>query len=147
MILVWLLASCNSQIRYHQFQHIEHEKWRVGDTLIFDIPLTDSIKSHELTLQLRHTSRYPYTDLAFGIEILSPDSLVTESLNFDAKLVDKNGYWIGIGKGGFFQTDIGQASLPQAKAGTWHVHIFHTMRDSILTGVNDIGIKVMTHEP
>ena len=79
--------------------------------------------------------------------ILSPDSQVTESLNFNKKLVDKEGYWIGNGQGGFYQTDIGQTSLPQTKAGTWHVHIFHTMSDSILTGVNDIGVRVMSHEP
>ena len=146
MILVWLLASCNSQIRYHQFQHINNEAWQLGDTVIFDIPLTDSIKCHELTLQLRHTSKYPYLDLAIGMVIFSPDSQVTESLNYNKKLVDQEGYWIGNGQGGFYQIDIGETSLPQTKSGTWHFHIFHTMNDSILIGVNDIGVRVMSYD-
>lgn len=146
MMMVWLLASCNSQTRYHQFRHIDQAAWRQSDTLSFDIPLTDSLLTHELTLQLRHTSRYRYRDLSIGLVVLSPDSQVAKTMSYNVPLVNQDGYWIGSGQGGLYQMDIGQAVLPRSSAGTWHVYAFHTMSDSILVGVNDIGVKVQRSE-
>ena len=146
LIVLWLLASCNSQTRSHQFRHFDQEAWYQDDTVRFEIPLTDSLTNHELTLQLRHTSQYPYQNLAIGIEILSPDSQVTRTMNINEELTDQEGYWKGSGLGGLYQLNIGQTTLPKAKAGTWLVHIFHTMSDSILIGVNDIGVRVRKYE-
>jgi gliding motility-associated lipoprotein GldH len=142
MMVVWLLASCNSQTRYHQFRHINQGKWWQGDTVRFDIPLSDSLQRHELTLQLRHTSEYPYSDLAIGMQYFSPDSQLTRTTQYNIQLTAPKGYWIGSGQGGIYQLNIAQTILPPTSAGTWHVNVFHAMSDSILLGVHDVGIKI-----
>ncbi len=142
VLMVWLLVACNSQTRYHQFRHIDEQRWSHADTIRFDVPLTDSLHNHKITLQLRHTARYPYKNLNVGLQAISPDSQYTKTDRFNVKLIDEEGNWISSGQGGFYNLNIGEMQLMPSIVGDWHINIFQEMGDSILSGIHDLGIEV-----
>ena len=147
MVTIWLMTACDSQTRYHQFRHINEEGWRKADTIDFEVPLQDSLQSHTMKLQLRHTSRYPYKDLHIAIRILSHDSQYNQTALFNAMLMREQGYWKGKGQGGLYQTDIGETQLPPSHRGNWHIMVYHAMDDSLLVGIHDIGVEVSALTP
>lgn len=142
MVISWLLAACNSQTVYHQFRYIDENGWRVTDTISLEVPLQDSLRSHLLTLQLRHTAHFPYKNIVIGLQAWSPDSLFTQAQQFSVRLMDEQNNWSSSGQGGFFQLDMGEMQLKPSPPGNWHFHIFQLMGDSLLPGIHDIGIKV-----
>ena len=142
MLISWLLAACNSQTVYHQFRYIGENGWRLTDTISFEVPLQDSLHSHLLTLQLRHTAHFPYKNIVIGVQAWSPDSLFTQTQQFSARLMDEQNNWSSSGQGGFYQLDMGKMKLNASLPGNWHVHIFQLMGDSLLPGIHDIGIEV-----
>lgn len=144
MVISWLLAACNSQTVYHQFRYIDENGWRVTDTISLEVPLQDSLRSHLLTLQLRHTAHFPYKNIVIGLQAWSPDSLFTQAQQFSVRLMDEQNNWSSSGQGGFFQLDMGEMQLKPSPPGNWHFHIFQLMGDSLLPGIHDIGIKVST---
>ena len=140
--MIWLLSACNSQTRYHQFRSIDKEEWRQTDTLSFDVPLNDTFLNHTLKLQLRHTARFPYKNLSIGMQVFSPDSQFTKTDKFNIHLMNDEGFWVGGGQGGLYQMNMGEMRLPLTISGTWHIHLFHAMDDSILVGIHDVGIEI-----
>lgn len=144
MIMNWLLTACNSQIRYHQFRHIDEQGWLQTDTLNFEVPLPDSLHSHLLTLQLRHTAHFPYKNIRIGLQATSPDSLFTKTEYFNVKLMDEQGYWISSGQGGLNHLNMGEMQLAPSISGNWHINIFQAMGDSTLPGIHDLGIEIST---
>ncbi len=142
MIMCWLLTACNSQTRYHQFRYINNQRWSLSDTIKLDVPLTDSLHNHQLTIQLRHTAHYPYKNLSINLLILSPDSLYTKKESFSVNLIDEEGNWISRGQGGLYHLNLGETLLPPSIRGDWHISIIQAMGDSILPGIHDLGIEV-----
>ena len=58
VLMVWLLDACNSQTRYHQFRHIDEQRWSHAETIRFDVPLTDSLHNHKITLYISRLTIY-----------------------------------------------------------------------------------------
>lgn len=142
VIMIWLLTACSSQTRYHQFRHINERGWKLTDTVSLEVPLTDSLHSHLLTLQLRHTTRYPYRNLQMGVQVISPDSQFTKTRQFSAILIDEHGDWLGSGQSGLYNFDIGEMLLAPSSPGNWHIRIFQSMDDISLPGIHDVGIEI-----
>lgn len=142
VILIWLLTACDSQTRYHQFRHIDKKGWQMKDTVTLEVPLSDSLQSHLLKLQIRHTTRYPYKNIIIGLQAFSPDMQFTKTAQFSAILMDDKGNWISSGQGGLYLLDMGEMLLAPSIPGNWHINVFHAMGDTLLPGIHDIGIEV-----
>ena len=144
LVMSWLLTACNNQTCYHQFRHINELGWQLTDTLSFEVPLTDSLHSYLLTLQIRHTAHYPYKNIRIGLQAISPDSLIMKTEYYSVKLMNEEGFWISSGQGGFYHLNLGEMLLAHSISGAWHINIFQAIGDSILPGIHDLGIEVST---
>lgn len=80
--------------------------------------------------------------LRLFIKTTSPDSVVTND-TIEFYLADEFGKWLGNGVGSVFNMPVlYQQNFKFPKKGVYHFDIQHGMRDSLLSGINNVGIKV-----
>ena len=136
------ITACNSGTVYNNFTSIPGAEWNKDSLLIFEVPITDTLKMHRFFVNVRNDIEYKYSNLWLFINITQPgDTTVTDT--FEVTLADPAGKWLGSGFGGYKTTEnLYRGSVFFPKAGTYEIKIQHGMRGKILEGISDVGIKI-----
>lgn len=137
-----LMVACNDSIVYHSYQPIPTEGWGKSDTLLFNVPLSDSLTNLHLYAEVRNRSDYDYQNLYLFISQNLEDSTSWKTDTLEFVLANKDGKWNGTGWGSLFQSAIPIGSAITRHAGTFTFKVVHGMKDGKLTGINDIGIRI-----
>ena len=135
------VAACGNRPVYSHYEHIDGDSWRRGDTITFTTIVRDSDNYH-LTLGLRATNDYPYTQLTVNVDItsrLSPLTTHHSPLTFD--ITDSEGDMKGDG------TTIRHYDMPLndvvlCSNDTLTVSVYHAMSRYALPGITDVGLTV-----
>ncbi len=116
--------------------------WNKNDTLIFQIPIKDSLSLYHLTAEVRSSDLYPYKDLYLVINnnFKSKDNFVSDTIQFI--LADSIGRRSEQGWSCLYQMKQSLYPVFVKDTGNYIVKINHIMRDQNLTGLHDIGIKL-----
>lgn len=139
----YLMVACDENIVYHSYQSLPAEGWAKGDTLTFQIPVTDSIPSTlKLFAEVRNRSNYPYQDLYLFIDENLEDSTVWRTDTLSMNLADSTGRWKGNGWGTIYQSAAFIKTVRPLHPGNYTVKVVNGMNDEKLNGLNDIGIRV-----
>lgn len=137
-----LLVSCEPQVVYHQYAPIPNTRWSRLDTLSFTPQVPDSGTSYQASIEVRLLQSYPYQELVIGYEFLSPTDELLQSgsytFNTTDSLYDKN----GSGLGGLYSYSAYLKSIPIEKAGDYTIRIFQQEADTLLKGIQDVGLKL-----
>ncbi len=144
-LIATILSSCRDQnCVFHQYRHVHEEGWLAQDTLHFEIPVTDTLSTYALELDLRNTTSYRYKDLYMMVEMEYGDS-VFQPLTADIiryPLTDETGKWKGSGWGTVLQNSLLLRTFFFAHPGQLRCKIYHKMNDCPLTGIKDVGLKL-----
>lgn len=131
-LLVFLLAACNGNKRYHQYQPVSPQGWAKGDTICFSIALQDTNRPLRMSVELRHTEAYPYSNLYLFI---NQDTVAY-------RLADENGKWTGKGLNSIYQNKFAYKTIELEHPDTLLIKISQGMTDEQLQGISDVGICV-----
>jgi gliding motility-associated lipoprotein GldH len=143
--LLVIIYSCDSSRVYEVFEEVP-EGWSVGDTAIFDVPLTSPEQSYQFTSQFRCDLTYPYSNLYYYFQVRDEqDSLLSSEL-LQVELFDpKTGAPLGSGLGDLYHVeDISLSGFNPDQEGTYQVTIIQYMRLDTLRGIDRIGLRVNT---
>jgi gliding motility-associated lipoprotein GldH len=137
-----LLLSCNGNSIYNEYKNIDKEGWHEDSLAVFKVAVTDTINDYNVVLNIRSRNEYPYQNLFLFIRSYSPDKIcVSDTLN--CILSDNQGRWYGKGIGSTSNLPILYMSkIKFPKKGIYKFEIGHGMRETILKGMSDIGLKV-----
>jgi len=137
-----LLFSCNRNDVYFKYQAINATGWNKDSVSTFDILITDTLATYNVYVNMRNKADYQYQNLWLFLSKMSPDSvLVNDSIEF--YLADKRGKWLGKGVGSIFEMPVlYQQNVKFKNVGNYQYKIVHGMRDTILLGINDVGMRV-----
>jgi gliding motility-associated lipoprotein GldH len=93
-------------------------------------------------VDIRNKGNYPYSNLWLFLSIRSPDGKqVTDTVEFT--LAEASGRWKGSGLGGLYDNQIlYKKSVYFPHKGYYRFSLKQGMRDNVLKGINDIGIRV-----
>lgn len=145
-ILTFLLAgtlfACQETTVYHSFRNLPADGWRRNDTLCFDVAVTDSQTSYQLSVEVRNLSDYPYQNLSVILLHETPDSLIVSNDTLHFILADQQGNWMGKGWGGIYQCSFPTGSINIRQAGRHRLILQHGLADTCISGIHDIGIKL-----
>lgn len=137
LIFTLILASCSGSGNIGQFKNMDVDGWNYGDTVFFDVIAPDSVFFGDITLTVRNSSAYDYSNLWLEISYPEGDSVVCDTINF--RLADESGNWLGKGLGLSFQkTDSVLKNVKMeipAKIGLRHI-----MRVDRLEGIEQLGL-------
>jgi len=143
IIIISLLAvACTSNDVYFQYKPVASEGWSKDSLYGFDIPITDTTALYNVYVNVRNRGEYPYQNLWLFLNKTTPDKIQSKD-SIECYLADQRGKWLGSGLGSILEMPVlYQQNVRFKTKGTYHYKIVHGMRDSVLTGINDIGMRV-----
>lgn len=126
------MVSCLQETIYHSYQPVSSTGWDKNDTLYFPLPTSIHAESHEYIIGIRHLYSYKYKDIWLKV---NQDTI-------HLYLADSTNNWKGNGIG-----EIRQFNQPfklhlSFNDSIREFHVTHIMQDSLLNGIQDIGIQI-----
>ncbi len=148
-----LLWGCAGKPLYLEYQTIPASGWHADSTLTFTTAITDTTSAYDVLLYLRHTDRYQYQNIWLFIDNSvseTADSIRENTLlgrdTIEFYLADERGRWLGNGYGNIREMPVLYMQNVRYKhAGNYSYTVSQGMRDEMLKGVSDIGIKIVRH--
>ncbi len=140
--LLALIAGCTNNDVYFQYKAIPPSGWSKDSVCIFDIPVDDTTAVFNLYVNVRNRGEYPYQNLWLFLQKMSPDSVIVKD-SIELYLADQRGKWLGSGLGSVLEMPVlYKQNMQFDQKGTYRFQIRQGMRDSILIGINDIGMRL-----
>jgi len=137
-----MLSSCDKTVVFDKYKAIPDSEWHKDSLVVFNIPVEDTLQSHNLLVNIRNETSYNFSNLWLFIEILQPDGeMLTDT--FEIVLADPSGKWLGEGISGLkTRQTIFRRNVKLPVSGTYTVKLQHGMRQDVLKGVHDVGFRI-----
>jgi len=142
LYLLLSLVSCDRKRVFESYYELDKKGWNKDSVVVFHTLLTDTIKNHNLYVNIRNKGTYPYSNIYLFLTIGSPDGIQrTDTVEFT--LAEPSGRWKGSGIGGLHDNQIlYKSSIYFPRKGKYTFRIKQGMRDNLLQGIRDVGIRI-----
>ncbi|HAQ20646.1 MAG TPA: gliding motility lipoprotein GldH [Prolixibacteraceae bacterium] len=142
ILLMAGIFSCDRKRVFESYYELDKKGWHKDSVVVFNLTLTDTIKNNNLYLNIRNKGTYAYSNLWLFLTIGSPDGAIrTDTVEFT--LAEPSGKWKGSGVGGLHDNHIlYKKSVYFPHKGNYTFSIKQGMRDNVLEGIRDIGIRI-----
>lgn len=141
-LLAFGLSSCDPNRVFEDNTDIPDMSWDVKNKLTFDVDITDTTSLHNLYVNVRHASHYPYANLYLFITIKFPNGKLAKD-TLECVLADETGQWKGDGMGDIWDNQI--LWKPKVKfpiPGKYTFEYEQAMRTEQVPFVMDMGLRV-----
>jgi gliding motility-associated lipoprotein GldH len=140
---VLIFAACDRKALTNDYKIISNKGWNKDSLLVFEVPVTDTLKMYQVFVNVRNDIEYKYSNLWLFIGITQPGDTIPVTDTLEITLADPTGKWLGEGFGGMKTTETQyRKNVYFPKAGSYKIEIQHGMRGKMLTGITDVGIRV-----
>ena len=145
-IVLLMACSENGKIA-DQMNDMPNAKWNYDQIPEFPFTVQNAGLNHDFFLKLRMQKSYPYENLFLLAHIKTPDGrIVTKRVNFT--LTDEAGKPLGRSTGGTVNYELPlMMNRKMESAGTYTIALEQNMRDSVIFGIESIGVKIKQGEP
>ena len=116
------------------------------DPASYTVTIDDTVSIYNFDLSIRTSTGYPYRNMyLFVVTSFPSGNTVTDTLT--CRIADEKGKWLGRGAG-----DLRELTIPYKsnvyfpEKGEYHFRVIHGMRDTVLKGVYDMGMKISLKE-
>ena len=137
------LAACDGSVYYDESRSVNEHGWLPQDTLTFDVEVDDTVHLFNFLVEVRNSVEYPYSNTFLFINTTVPDGSVAYD-TMECPLADPEGRWLGKRTGRYvdarYRLRGGSARFPMT--GCYRFAITNGMRDSAISGIKDIGLRV-----
>jgi gliding motility-associated lipoprotein GldH len=149
-----LFASCNTNIVKSEYQSLENGVWNKDTVLQFSLAKMDTVKKHDIYINVRNDNSFPYSNLFLIASITTPEGQVTkDTLEYDMSLPD--GTWLGKGSGSIKENKLWyKENIVFSSSGVYTIEVSQAMRKNgnvsgiiSLEGITDVGIEVTKSTP
>lgn len=137
------LAACDGSVYYDESHSVNEHGWLPQDTLTFDVDVDDTVHLFNFLVEVRNSVEYPYSNTFLFINTTFPDGSVAYD-TMECPLADPEGRWLGKRTGRYvdarYRLRGGSARFPMT--GRYRFAVTNGMRDSAISGIKDIGLRV-----
>jgi gliding motility-associated lipoprotein GldH len=141
--LLFASVSCvDSDIVTFETHKIPKESWNIKDTIVFRTEINDIFSYYDISLDIRNSGEYPYSNFYMFLTMLYPDSSKTTD-TIENILADDNGKWLGRGLGDIKDNRfIFKKGIKFSSKGLYTFKFVQAMRVFDLKGISDIGLRI-----
>lgn len=142
LLIVVLLPSCGSKDVYNQYETFADGQWHSDNVCRFAADVSDTSLNYNVFVNLRHAEDYPYQNIWLFVESTGADSLPKRD-TLEVVLADIYGKWQGAGSASLYQLSV-PLSIGRrfSQPGSYQYELRHGMRDTVLSGIKNIGIRI-----
>jgi gliding motility-associated lipoprotein GldH len=137
-----LFASCDCSKVFDLYQDIDSSGWSSAETLDFEVEIDaqEGVLFNYL-IGLRNNNDYLYANMFFFVGLESPDGeRQIDTLQY--LLAEPGGKWLGSGVGEIKHNLFKFKENQTMQSGVYKFSISHGMRDDLLLGVEDVGLRI-----
>ena len=141
-ILLLLLTSCNKTAIYEKYQPVKDYVWQLQDAKSFQLDIKEAGKRYNLYISVRHSDEYLHSNLWVQLQTRKPGNKI-ESQRFALTLAEQDGRWLGATLGSIYDSRflvIKDLLIPEK--GLYNFVLQHDMRQDVVVGIMDVGIRV-----
>ena len=142
LLIVTILSSCvNKNVIFDESVVISNAAWNNQDFPYFDVNVEDTTSTYNFYLNIRHLENYRYSNFYMFLHTTFPDGNQTHD-TIELVLSYPDGRWIGKGSGSMRDNNILlNNNLHFPAKGNYRFEIEQAMRESVLEGITDVGIR------
>lgn len=144
-LMVCLGACAPKHSSYSTFKTIPAEGWNKTLVLEFTPAFADSAKLYDVSLAIRHTNNYEFSNLNLVVDIIGNNGNITRK-TVDFKVADNYGNWLGSGFGALYQCSnviaTGVSPDQMKSIVVWQAMGSH----KVVHNVADVGVTVSPSE-
>jgi gliding motility-associated lipoprotein GldH len=141
-IILFAVLSCGKPGVFDQSVSIPPNGWHKDTTALFVFDNHDTISQHSFAVNIRHTDAYAYRNLYLFLNTLLPNGRLTRD-TIEILLADKEGQWLGQGFGKLRDYRFAvRNNLVFPLKGEYQFTIEQGMREEVLTGISDVGVRI-----
>lgn len=142
ILILLMTVACTGNDVFFKYDQVNPKGWSKDSLYGFDIQINDTIATYNVYVNVRNRGEYPYQNLWLFLNKMTPDKKLSKD-SIECYLADKRGKWLGSGIGTIMEMPVlYQQNVRFNKKGIYHYQIIQGMRDSILVGINDVGMRV-----
>ncbi|WDF68764.1 gliding motility lipoprotein GldH [Sphingobacterium oryzagri] len=137
------VAACRDSAFYETNKSISKRSWSYADTARFDVHVPDAKAKYAISVNVRHTGSYNYSNLFLLIHEKGPQIKDT-AYRYEMKLAELDGRWTGNTAGNLYDNELlikDNYTFPDT--GIYSFAIEQNMRENPLHDITDIGIKLV----
>ncbi len=145
-LLALLTLSCTRGTIFSGNHKMQEARWSMYEPADYTCAIDDTASTYDIRFSLRTSTEYPYRNIyLFVVTSFPSGTTVTDTLH--AMVADGQGRWLGRGAG-----DLRELTIPYKsniwfpEAGDYSFRVIHGMRDTLLRGVYDFGMKITLRE-
>lgn len=142
LILITTILSCdNKNVIFDESMVIPNSSWNNQELPYFDVNVEDTLSSYAFSLNIRHLENYRYSNFYMFLHTTFPNGNQTHD-TIECVLAYPDGQWIGKGSGSMRSSSILlHKNLCFPLKGNYHFEIEQAMREPVLEGITDVGIR------
>ena len=141
-VFMMSLSSCDNNAIFDESVVIPNASWDNKKSPYFDVAIDDTLSNHIFSLNIRHLENYRYSNIYVFLHTTFPNGNQTHD-TIECLLSYPDGRWMGKGSGSMRSCNIIlNRNLRFPLKGTYHFEIEQAMRDNILNGITDIGLRI-----
>jgi len=142
LALIFITSACQDSPVFENYIDIPNHEWNKEYIARFEVEITDSIQLHNISVNIRNTGKYPYSNLWLFIKQIDPEGNMNEE-KFECRLASDTGEWYGSGFGNIFDLQVlYKPAILYTKPGLYTFEMVQGMRDENLPGIVNIGLKI-----
>ncbi|MDD4107546.1 MAG: gliding motility lipoprotein GldH [Prolixibacteraceae bacterium] len=142
IILFANIYSCGNKYFFEDFQYVPEAEWHKDSAIVFDFLVSETTANFDMYINIRNNTNYRFSNLWLFIEIFQPGGEAVED-TFEIILADPSGRWLGEGFAGLKTREaVYRRQFYFPVSGEYIVKVKHGMRQDILKGINDVGIRI-----
>jgi len=137
------LSSCTEEHFYFDAQDIPARGWALDAPVELEFETRDTSATLDFFFDVRNNDNYPYRNIYAFIELEFPNGRTLRDTVHYPYLATPEGSWTGQGAGSAYDNSIlykNDRKLPLP--GIYKLRIHHGMRDSVLRGIERVGIHL-----
>jgi len=141
--LVFSLAGCEKRAVFDNNKTLPGDVWNSDQVIRFDVEIKDTVNIHKFYLNLRHKTNYRFANIFLFINTTYPDGNEARD-TVECILADPSGKWLGKGISNIRDCQVLlRRGLRFPQNGTYIFEFEQAMREPELTGVMDIGMRIV----
>lgn len=137
-----ILHSCGDKnVIFDESVIIPNASWDNKELPYFDVTIDDTLSNYSFYFNIRHLENYRYSNFYMFMHTTFPNGNQTHD-TIECVLAYPDGRWIGDGSGSMRTSKILlNKNLRFPLSGNYHFEIEQAMRESVLEGVTDVGLR------
>ena len=142
LLITTMLTSCGDKnVVFDESVVINNSSWNNQELPYFDVNVEDTISTYAFYLNIRHLENYRYSNFYMFLHTTFPNGNQTHD-TIECVLAYPDGRWIGKGSGSMRASNILlNDNLRFPIGGIYHFEIEQAMREPMLEGITDVGVR------